>query len=93
LKDLLRLTLPHEKVGPLKILRQQIQRGERIKHVFTHRRLWIQIWNVEASKKYNFDSSDLRWVPLAKLGLYGLPQPIKLLLQGLSLVRGDDLRN
>jgi len=93
LKDLLRLTLPHEKVGLLKILRQQIQRGERIKHIFTHRRLWIQIWNVEASEKYNFDSSDLRWVPLAKLGLYGLPQPIKLLLQGLSLVRGDDLRN
>jgi A/G-specific adenine glycosylase len=30
---------------------------------------------------------------LTQLGRYGLPQPIKLLLQGLNLVRGDDLKN
>ena len=93
LKDLLTLALPHEPVSPLLKLCKHLERGENIKHIFTHRRLWIQIWNIHASKAHAFSSGDLKWVPLAKLGQHGLPQPIKLLLQGLSLVRGDDLRN
>jgi A/G-specific adenine glycosylase len=36
---------------------------------------------------------DLKWVPLGQLGRYGLPQPIKILLLGLNLARGDDLKN
>ena len=93
LEDLLALTLSNETAGPLLKLGKQVERGENIKHIFTHRRLWIQIWNVQTSKAYAFASGDLKWVPLAKLGQYGLPQPIKLLLQGLSLARGDDLKN
>ena len=64
-----------------------------IKHVFTHRRLWMHVWQVDVSKKAVFSSPDLRWVPLNQLGRYGLPQPIKILLQGLSLVRDGDLKN
>jgi A/G-specific adenine glycosylase len=93
LRDLLTLALPHEPVSPLLKLCKQLERGENIKHIFTHRRLWMQIWNIHASKAHSFSSGDLKWVTLAKLGQYGLPQPIKLLLQGLSLVRGDDLKN
>ncbi len=93
LKDLLKLILPHEPASPLVKHCQQIKRGENIKHIFTHRRLWMQIWNIQISKAHAFISDDLRWVSLAKLGEYGLPQPIKLLLQGLSLTRGDDLKN
>ena len=40
-----------------------------------------------------FSGDHLKWVPLRQLGNYGLPQPIKLLLQGLSLARGDELKN
>jgi A/G-specific adenine glycosylase len=41
----------------------------------------------------NFANPDLKWVPLSQLGRYGLPQPIKILLQGLSLVRGGGSKN
>jgi A/G-specific adenine glycosylase len=67
--------------------------GPQIKHVFTHRRLWMQIWNINISKYVEPSIANLKWVPLNQLGRYGLPQPIKTLLQGLSLVRGDDLKN
>lgn len=92
-KELLQLALPDEKIATVLKRCQSIERGLEIKHVFTHRRLWMQIWQVTASQAMKFSSDDLRWVPLPQLGKYGLPQPIKLLLQGLSLVRGDDLRN
>jgi A/G-specific adenine glycosylase len=92
-KELLQLALPDEKIATVLKSCQSIERGLEIKHVFTHRRLWMQIWQVTASQAMKFSSDDLRWVPLPQLGKYGLPQPIKLLLQGLSLVRGDDLRN
>jgi len=93
LKDLLSAALPAETVSAcLKICKSAIQ-GIQIKHVFTHRRLWMQIWELSTSEKKAFSSPDLKWVPLSQLGRYGLPQPIKVLLQGLSLVRGDDLKN
>jgi A/G-specific adenine glycosylase len=92
-KELLQLTLPDEKISTVSKSCQSIERGLEIKHVFTHRRLWMQIWQMTASQAIKFSSDDLKWVPLSQLGKYGLPQPIKLLLQGLSLVRGDDLRN
>ena len=46
-----------------------------------------------SSKELQFSNPDLKWVPLNQLGRYGLPQPIKILLQGLSLARDDDLKN
>ena len=93
IKDLLAIALPNEKSSSLLKICKQLERGENIKHIFTHRRLWIQIWNVQVSAPYTFVDGDLLWVSLAKLGQYGLPQPIKLLLQRLSLVRDDDLKN
>ena len=60
---------------------------EEIRHVFTHRRLWMQIWESHSQERYCFVDPTLQWLDLRKLGQYGLPQPIKLLLQGLSLAR------
>jgi A/G-specific adenine glycosylase len=92
-KDMLALALPNEKIAALSKASQKMIRGEQIKHVFTHRRLWMQIWELNLSKPNEFSSPDLKWVPLRQLGRYGLPQPIKVLLQKLSLARGDDLKN
>jgi len=92
-KELLALALPDEKMATLLKASPKLMRGEQIKHVFTHRRLWMQIWELNLSKPYEFSGSDLKWVPLRQLGRYGLPQPIKVLLQKLSLARGDDLKN
>jgi len=92
-KELLQSALPNEEISfTLKACRS-IERGLEIKHIFTHRRLWMQIWNLSMSHTQEFSSSDLKWVSLKRLGKYGLPQPIKLLLQGLSLARDDELRN
>ncbi|QWD68189.1 A/G-specific adenine glycosylase [Polynucleobacter sp. VK25] len=91
-QELFTAILPDEKSVLSKACKSVI-RSHEIKHVFTHRRLWMQIWQASSSKELNFANSDLKWVPLSQLGRYGLPQPIKLLLQGLSLVRGGDLKN
>ena len=92
-KELLASTLPEENMADLAKSIRGLKSGDQIKHIFTHRRLWIQIWEAHASKALVFFSPNLKWVPLTQLGRYGLPQPIKVLLQDLSLVRGDDLRN
>jgi A/G-specific adenine glycosylase len=92
-KELLRSVLPEEKVSITLKACESIERGLEIKHIFTHRRLWMQIWSLSMSNAKEFSSSDLKWVPLKQLGKYGLPQPIKLLLQGLSLTRDDGLKN
>ena len=92
-KELFQLVLPDEKSSSVFKSCTLIEQGLEIKHVFTHRRLWMQIWHVTSSLAVKFSGDDLKWIPLRQLGNYGLPQPIKLLLQGLSLARGDDLRN
>ncbi len=92
-KELFQLVLSDEKISSALKSCKSIERGVEIKHIFTHRRLWMQIWHVTSSNAVKFSSDDLKWVPLRQLGKYGLPQPIKLLLQGLSLAHGDDLRN
>ena len=92
-KELFQLVLPDEKISSVIKSCKPIERGVEIKHIFTHRRLWMQIWHVTSGDAVKFSDDDLKWIPLRQLGNYGLPQPIKLLLQGLSLARGDDLRN
>lgn len=92
-KELFQLMLPDEKISSALKSFKSIERGVEIKHVFTHRRLWMQIWHVTSSDAMRLNGDDLRWVPLRQLGKYGLPQPIKLLLQGLSLARDGELRN
>jgi A/G-specific adenine glycosylase len=93
LKALLTSTLPKENIVALGKALKELKQGNQIKHIFTHRRLWMQIWEGRSTKTVEFSGEDLKWVPLSQLGRYGLPQPIKILLQGLSLARGDDLKN
>jgi A/G-specific adenine glycosylase len=92
-KDIFEEALPNENAAPWLKACKGATLGPQIKHVFTHRRLWMQIWEVTASRPLGPKGEDLQWVPLSQLGRYGLPQPIKILLQGLSLVRDDDLKN
>jgi A/G-specific adenine glycosylase len=92
-KNIFEEALPNENVAPWLKACKGTTLGPQIKHVFTHRRLWMQIWMVGASRALEPKGEDLQWVPLSQLGRYGLPQPIKILLQGLSLVRDDDLKN
>lgn len=91
--ELLKHVLPNQKIPVALKNLQSIERGLEIKHVFTHRRLWMQIWHVTSNDAVKFSTDDLQWVSLRQLGNYGLPQPIKLLLQGLSLARGADLKS
>ena len=93
LQELFAATLANEKIALLTKACKSVKQAEEIKHVFTHRRLWMQIWQTSSAKELTFLNPDLKWVPLSQLGRYGLPQPIKLLLQGLSLAPGDDLKN
>jgi A/G-specific adenine glycosylase len=93
LEELSSLVLPTEKSAALVKSCKAAKKLAEIKHVFTHRRLWMHIWLVNTPKEWPLSSTDLKWVPLNQLGRYGLPQPIKILLQGLSLVRDGDLRN
>jgi A/G-specific adenine glycosylase len=92
-RELFKSVLPDEEITSALKACGSIERGLEIKHIFTHRRLWMQIWYLSMSNAREFSSSDLKWVSLRKLGNYGLPQPIKLLLQGLSLTRDDELKN
>jgi A/G-specific adenine glycosylase len=93
LKELLELALPEEMNLALPKFFTTPKRGDHIKHIFTHRRLWIQIWELSSSKTLQLMNPNLKLVHLNQLGRYGLPQPIKVLLQRLSLARGDDLKN
>lgn len=93
LGSLFKTILPEEKVTVWQKYCGPARLGPQIKHVFSHRRLWMQIWDINASKCVEPIGTDLRWVSLTQLGHYGLPQPIKVLLQGLSLVRGGGLKN
>jgi A/G-specific adenine glycosylase len=93
LKELLTSTLPKENILALAQSIKELKQSNQIKHIFTHRRLWMQIWEGRSAKTIGFLGEDLKWVHLSQLGRYGLPQPIKILLQGLSLARGADLKN
>ena len=90
---MLDLAFPEETNPTLPKFFKTPKRGDQIKHIFTHRRLWMQIWELSPTKSLQLIDPNLKWVPLNQLGRYGLPQPIKVLLQRLSLARGDDLKN
>ncbi|HAT39519.1 A/G-specific adenine glycosylase [Polynucleobacter necessarius] len=92
-QNLFAATLPKEDIGALTKLCKSVTRSDEIKHIFTHRRLWMQIWRTSSSKELEFLNPDLKWVSFSHLGRYGLPQPIKAWLQALSLVRGVDLKS
>ena len=85
--DLLKTVFRGEDVRLLVKSCSSLSHQQEIKHVFTHRRLWMRIWEAKLQEQYCFSDPAYQWVDLHKLGQYGLPQPIKLLLQGLSLAR------
>ena len=87
------MALPQEQASSLLKACKNLKQSESIKHVFTHRRLWMHIWGADLTKPFELSDPDFKWVALNQLGHYGLPQPIKVLLQKLSLTRGDDLKN
>lgn len=93
LQELLLAVSPQEKMGRLLKLCKGVLQREQIKHIFTHRKLWMHIWEIAFTKPVEFSDPNLQWVALNQLGRYGLPQPIKILLQGLSQVRDGDLEN
>jgi A/G-specific adenine glycosylase len=93
LKDLVGITMPTEKASVWVKACKRFERHADVKHIFTHRRLWMHIWAVEMNQAIAPLGTDFQWISLAQLGRYGLPQPIKVLLQGLSLVRDDGLKN
>jgi A/G-specific adenine glycosylase len=92
-EQLLKMALPQEKVSGLVKVCKNLKQSESIKHVFTHRRLWMHIWEAGLAKPFEPSATDLKWISLSQLGHYGLPQPIKVLLQKLSLIRGGGLKN
>ena len=93
LKALLSITLLEENISGLLKSFKGLKQGNQIKHIFTHRRLWMQIWELSSSNTVEFSNSNLKWVSLSQLGRYGLPQPVKVLLLGLSPARDGDLKN
>jgi len=93
LKHLFAAALPDENPATWLKVSKTVKVGPQIKHVFTHRRLWMHIWEVNIAKCLESENAHLKWVPLNQLGRYGLPQPIKILLQGLSLAPDDGLKN
>lgn len=90
--QLLTMVLPQEDIPALLKTCKLLKRGEKIKHVFTHRRLWMQIWSVSANDATQFSGDSLKWISLRHIGRYGLPQPIKVLLQAMNLIRDDELK-
>ena len=92
-KELVSMALPEENIAAVTKSIKELRRGNQIKHIFTHRRLWMQIWEGSSLKAIDLKDPNLKWVPLSQLGRYGLPQPIKVLLLELNLTRGDDLKN
>lgn len=93
LQSFLETALPQKSANQILKVSSKVTHREQIKHVFTHRCLWMQIWEVTLSRPVELVDCELRWVPLRQLGRYGLPQPIKVLLQGLSQARDGDLKN
>jgi A/G-specific adenine glycosylase len=91
--ELFQLTAPQEDWSSISKFSLDVKCGKQIKHIFTHRRLWMQIWQLAVPAEFKLGHQNMRWVSLHELGKYGLPQPIKLVLQGVNLVRDDEKEN
>ena len=64
-----------------------------LKHVFTHRVLWIQSWRIQLSKPIAIAGTDYAWFKLNELDALGLPQAIRLIFQDWNLIRDADKAN
>ncbi len=82
---------------PAVLFGQSVRLGTCVKHIFSHRVLQIQTYgmtlNAKAKKELDriIESNETQfiWAELGMLEQYGLPQPIRLLLEGWNPARGD----
>jgi A/G-specific adenine glycosylase len=96
-EQLLELILPNRfSKKPLALFRQSVAMGARVKHIFSHRILQIQAYemtlNGKAKKELDViigsDDAQFIWGELGALEQYGLAQPVRLLLESWSRARG-----
>jgi A/G-specific adenine glycosylase len=96
-EQLLELILPNRfSKKPSVLFGQSVVVGTRVKHIFSHRILQIQAYEVvlngkakkELDKIIESDESQFIWAELDTLEQYGLAQPIRLLLESWSQARG-----
>jgi A/G-specific adenine glycosylase len=96
-EQLLDLILPNRfSTKPSVLFGQSIKIGTYVKHIFSHRVLQIQAYemvlNSEAKKELDgsieSDETQFIWAELDALEQYGLAQPIRLLLESWSRARG-----
>ena len=96
-EQLLELILPNRfSKKPSTLFRQSVRMGNRVKHIFSHRVLQIQVYEMvlNGKAKKELDSSmqsdevQFIWAELGALEQYGLAQPIRLLLESWSQAHG-----
>ncbi|NBY00161.1 MAG: A/G-specific adenine glycosylase [Burkholderiaceae bacterium] len=67
--------------------------GLLLKHVFTHRVLWIQSWRIQLNRPIPIAGTDYAWFKLNELDALGLPQAIRIIFQDWNLIPGADKVN
>jgi A/G-specific adenine glycosylase len=96
-EQLLELILPNQfSKKPSALLRQSVRMGTRVKHIFSHRVLQIQTYEMvlngkakkELDNSMQSDEAQFIWAELGALEQYGLAQPIRLLLESWSQAHG-----
>jgi A/G-specific adenine glycosylase len=94
--QLLELILPNRfSKKPSVLFEQSVRIGTRLKHVFSHRVLQIQAYEMaldgkakkELDSRIESDEAQFIWAELDMLQEYGLAQPIRLLLESWSRAR------
>ncbi len=96
-EQLLELILPNRfSKKPSVLFGQSVRLGTRVKHIFSHRILQIQAYEMalngkakkELDSRIESDEAQFIWAELGALQEYGLAQPIRLLLESWSQARG-----
>ena len=96
-EQLLKLILPNPfSKKPSALFKQSVTMGSRVKHIFSHRVLQIQTYEIVLNSKakkeldgcIRSDGTQFIWAELGALEQYGLAQPIRLLLESWSRARG-----
>jgi A/G-specific adenine glycosylase len=96
-EQLLELILPNPfSKKPSALFEQSVAMGTRVKHIFSHRVLQIQTYEIVLNSKakkeldgcIRSDGTQFIWAELGALEQYGLAQPIRLLLESWSRARG-----
>jgi A/G-specific adenine glycosylase len=96
-EQLLELILPNRFFKkPSVLFGQSVAMGTRVKHIFSHRVLQIQAYEIvlngkakkELDSSIGSDKAQFIWAELGALQQYGLAQPIRLMLESWSRARG-----